>query len=352
MPKLRIVKREKDLSAGMQLLGIFLACLLAVGLSMFLLWGQGKSPGKGLLVFLEGGFGSSFALEDMLIKAIPLYFCSLGVALAFKLKVWNIGAEGQYVWGAIGATLVALSGISENSWVLITLMILAAGGLGGLYALLPAYFKVRYKANEIIITLMLNYVAIYFLEYLVYGPLKDPLSFGFPMSPLFPEQALLGVIPGTRVSLALILAVIIGIVFYVFLNFTRLGFELKVCGESPRTALYSRISPARLVLLSMFLSGFLAGLAGFVEVSNVNRLQTSIVVGYGYTAIIIAWLAELSPWQIGLFSLLLAGFRVGVENLQLEMQVPAAFSLVIQGLLLIAVLVFSFFKTYKLKFKE
>lgn len=351
MSKLRIVKRDKPLSPTLQFLMLLGACLFSISLSVLMLMVQSKSPWQGLYFFLKGGFGSTFALEDMLIKAIPLYFCSLGVALAFKLKIWNIGAEGQYVFGAIGASLVGLSGVAESAWILIPLMILVAGILGGAYAFIPAYFKVKYNANEIIVTLMLNYIAIYFLEYLIYGPLKDPISFGFPMSPLFPEAAILGTIPGTRISWALILAVLVGGIIFIFLNFTKLGFELKVCGESLKAAAYSRINYAGLVLLSMFFSGFLAGLAGFVEVSNLNRLQGSVVVGYGYTAIIIAWLAELSPWQIGLFSLILAGFRVGVENLQLEMQVPAAFSLVIQGFLLLTVLIVSFFKTYKLKLK-
>ncbi|WP_456325303.1 ABC transporter permease [Desulfonauticus submarinus] len=348
MLKIRIVKKEKGASPLFKLFIVLSSFLLAVLLGACLLKLQNKEPWHGIVLFFQGGFGSKFALEDMIIKAIPIYFCSIGVALAFKLRIWNIGAEGQYALGAIGASLVALSGLSLGKAMLVS-MGLVAGFFGGLFALLAGYLKVKYEANEIIITLMLNYIGIYFLEYLVYGPLKDPISFGFPMSPIFPDNAILGTIGDTRINTGLVLAIFIGILFFIFLKYTKIGYELKICGESSKSAIYAYIKYNNLILLSMFLSGFLAGIAGFVEVSaNLNRLQPSVILGYGYTAIIVAWLAELSPFYIGVFSLLLAGFRVGVENLQLEMQVPASFSHVLQGLLLLIILIMSFFKEYKL----
>jgi simple sugar transport system permease protein len=219
---------------------------------------------------------------------------------------------------------------------------------GGFWGLVPALLKVRLRSNEIIITLMLNYIAILILDYLVYGPWKDPTSFGFPMTPEFTAGAVVGTIATTRLNWGVAVCLAAGVACWIFLRFTRLGFELQAAGENPRAAQYAHLSYHRLIMLVMVLSGMLAGWAGFLEASaNLNRLQPSIVVGYGYTAIVVAWLARLNPLYIALASFLLAGLRVGLETLQLDLQVPAAFGQIMEGLILLTMLASGFFVRYR-----
>lgn len=352
MQRLKITRRASR-PAGRTLLILVSAIALALGISLLLLILQDRSPVAGFRVLAIGAFGSGWALADSLAKAVPLYLCSLGVAVAFRLQVWNIGAEGQYALGAVGATAVVLVAPDLPAPLMLGSMALAAALAGGLWGLIPALLKLRMRANEIIVTLMLNYIAILFLEYLVYGPWKDPVSFGFPMTPAFPENAQIGRIAGTDVNWGVALCAACGLAVWVFFRFTRLGYELKASGENVRAARYARLPYARLVALVMVLSGALAGWAGYVEAAaTVGRLQPSIVVGYGYTAIVVAWLARLNPLSIGIAAFLLAGLRVGVENLQLELGVPAAFGQIIEGMILLTVLAGNFFAEYRVQLRR
>jgi general nucleoside transport system permease protein len=352
MLKLRIQKRQEPLFwRSCLVLGGAVAFSLAVSAAMLAL--RGKPPGHGIFLLFQGAFGTPWALEDCLVKAVPIFLCSLGVAIAFRLQIWNIGAEGQFAFGAVGATWAALSLSGQSAWITLPAMMAAALALGGLWGLIPAVLKVRVQANEIIVTLMMNYLAILFLDYLVYGPWKDATSFGFPMTPEFSESAIIAMIPGTRVNWGLLLCLAFGVIAWVFFRFSRLGFELKASGESIRVARYAYLPYDRLVVLVMIASGALAGCAGFVEASaNLNRLQPSIMVGYGYTAIVVAWLARLNPLGIAVASYLLAGLRVGVETLQLDLQVPAAFGGIMEGLILLTVLAGGFFNQYRVEFRR
>lgn len=333
---------------------IFLgAVALSLAVSAILLAAQGKPPLLGLLLLFKGAFGSIWALEDCLVKAIPIFLCSLGVGITFRLQIWNIGAEGQYALGALGATAFALSAPDLPRFMMLSGMFLSAVAAGGLWGLLPAILKIRMRANEIIVTLMLNYLGILFLDYLVYGPWKDPVSFGFPMTPQFPAAAIVGTIGSTRIHWGLAFCVAFGLLFWAFIRFTRLGYELKASGESIHVARYAGLPYNRLVVLVMVLSGALAGCAGFLEASaSLNRLQPSVMAGYGYTAIVVAWLARLNPLYIGIASFLLAGLRVGVENIQLDLMVPAAFGGIMEGLILLTVLAGGFFTQYRIEIRR
>lgn len=330
---------------------LFLALVLSLLLSALVLSLGGTSPVKGMSVLFQGAFGSRWALEDSILKAIPIFLCSLGVAVAFRLKIWNIGAEGQFALGAIGATWIALSFPGWPKYFLLPAMIGMAMLGGGLWGLIPALLRQYLKTNEIIVTLMMNYIAILILDYLVYGVWKDPTSFGFPMTKMFSAQAIVGKIGTTSLNWGLAHCLILGLAFWVFFRFTRIGFEIKASGDNVRAARYAGMPYDRLVFLVMALSGALAGWAGFLEASaTVNRLQPSIMVGYGYTAIVVAWLARLHPLSIGVAAILLAGLRVGVENLQLDLQVPAAFGGIIEGLILLTVLAGGLFSQYRIVF--
>jgi general nucleoside transport system permease protein len=344
---MRITKRQEPLGFGGSCFVLMSALLLACLLSAILLSFGGTSPIKGLSVLFHGAFGSRYALEDSILKAIPIFLCSLGVAVAFRLKIWNIGAEGQFALGAIGATWIALSFPAWPKYLLLPAMIGAAMVGGGLWGLVPAILRQRLHTNEIIVTLMMNYIAILLLDFLVYGVWKDPISFGFPMTKMFSDQAIVGRIGTTSINWGLVHCVVLAFLIWVFFRFTRVGFEIKACGDNVRAARYGGLPYERLVILVMVISGALAGWAGFLEASaTVNRLQPSIMVGYGYTAIVVAWLARLHPFSIGVAAILLAGLRVGVESLQLELQVPAAFGGIIEGLILFTVLASGLFTHY------
>lgn len=350
MLHMRITKRQEPLSFGGSCLVLFLALAFSLMLSGFLLFLGGTPPLKGITTLFYGAFGSRWALEDSILKAIPIFLCSLGVAVAFRLKIWNIGAEGQFALGAIGATWIALSFPEWPSYILIPAMICMAMLSGGLWGLIPAILRQKMRTNEIIVTLMMNYIGILLLQYLVYGVWKDPSSFGFPMTPAFSDNAIVGKIGSSSINWGLFHCIGLGVVMWGFFKYTRLGFELKASGDNVAAARYAGLPYDRLVVLVMVLSGAFAGWAGFLEASaTVNRLQPSIMVGYGYTAIVVAWLARLNPLSIGIASILLAGLRVGVENLQLDLQVPAAFGGILEGLILLTVLAGGLFTHYKIE---
>ncbi len=328
------------------------ALVISFALCALLLAVNGYSPFKAYLVLWQGSFGASWALADTLLKSVPIFLCSLGVAITFQMQVWNIGAEGQFALGAIGATWVALTFPGLPPGLMLPAMFLAAAVAGGLWALIPAVLRIWLHVSEIISTLMLNYIAILLLDYLVYGAWKDPGSFGFPMTKEFVPAAVIGMIPGTRQHWGLLFAVVAGIVLWAFMRFTRTGFEIKASGSGVRVAAYAKLPYPFLLALVMVFSGVFAGCAGLIEISAVvGRLQPTIMAGYGYTAIVVAWLARLKPLPIAFASFLLAALRVGVENMQLELQIPAAFGDVMEGIILLAVLAGQFFYTYRLEWK-
>lgn len=346
---LQVIKRTEPPRWGSFF--IFPAALaISLGVSCLLLAAHGKSPIDGLIMVFQGAFGAGYAIEDTLLKTVPIFLCSLGVAVTFRMRIWNIGAEGQFALGAVGGTAVALAFPDLPTYALLPLMFAGAALLGGGWAAIPGWLKLKLDINEIISTLMFNYIGILILEYLVYGPWKDPSSFGFPMTREFSAAGLVGTIGETRMHWGILLCVVCAVVLWVFLTRTRLGFELKASGESLGAAKYARMPYGLLVILVMGTCGALAGWAGILEASAVDgRLQPSLMVGYGYTAIVVAWLARLNPGKIALASFFLAAIRVGVENLQLELSVPAAFGGIMEGMILLTVLAGDFFNHYRVK---
>lgn len=355
---LTIRKREEALGWGA--LVVYLGALgLALCVCALLLTLSGKPGFGGLAILFRGAFGQSYSLLDGLVKAIPIFLCSLGVALSFRMQIWNIGAEGQFALGAVGATFVALS-LPGLPWpALIPLMFLAAMLAGGAWGLIPAVLRLRLGVSEVISSLMLNYVGILVLEFLVFGVWKDPASFGFPMTAEFgPGGQIARMGPTLGLSLGklhwgLLACPLAGLAYGVFLSRTRLGFELAACGEGERVARYAQLPFGFLVLLVMGAGGALAGLAGCIESSaTLGRLQPTVMVGYGYTAIVVAWLARLRPWPIAFTSFLLAALRVGVEVMELELQISAAFGSIMEGAILLCVIAGQFFLTYKVERKR
>lgn len=360
---LKIEKRIEP-SRTANILVPVVSILLALVAGAVLLGLAGVDPLATYRAMLEGAFGSAYVISETLVRATPLMLTGLAVSIAFRMLFWNIGAEGQLAMGAFGATGVAilLPNILPNApgWLYFITMMIAAFAAGALWGLIPAALKAFLKVNEIITTLMLNYVAILWIQYLYFGPWKDPQGFGFPGTAPFPEAAWLprlkdvinfpeAINPG-RVHFGLGIAILAAIFIWIVLDRTRWGYEIKVIGENPKAARYAGISLVRNILLVMILSGGLAGLAGYSQVAAVShRLQQGIVVGDGYTAIIVAWLARLNPFGVLVVALLMAALFVGGDQIQISMGLPASVSLVLQGAMLFFVLGGGFFTQYRLR---
>jgi len=326
--------------------GIFLALLTG---AMFLLF-LGVSPVTAYREMLISSLGDTYGISETIVKAIPLAMAGLGVLLSFKMLIWNIGAEGQIFIGSLATAAVVRYFYIENSVIMFSLMAIAASIAGGLWAAIAGYLRARWRVNEIITTLMMNYVAIHMVDYFVYGPWRDPGSLGFPMTAPFPGAARLYQFGDTRVHIGIIIAIILSCLFYWLFRYTRWGYEIRVIGENPKAADFAGIEYLKNVVMVMFISGAIAGMAGMTEIAGLQgRLQHGFSSGYGYTAIIVAWLARLHPLAILIVSFLLGALLVGGDTLQIMMRLPLSTTLVIQGLILFFVLGGEFFRRYSIK---
>jgi simple sugar transport system permease protein len=326
------------------------AVLLGCGASGLLLAAGGADPAAALREFWSGSFGSLAALQGTLVKAIPLCLCALGLAPAFRMNLWNVGAEGQLQAGAAAAAGVALACPGAPGWFLLPAMLLAAMAAGGLLALVAGLLRAFLSVSEVIVTLMLNYVAVLGVEYLVQGPWRDPETFGFPLTPPFGPGAALPVLGGSRVHLGLLFALGAAPLLHLALWRTRLGFEVRAIGQNPGAARYAGMDVRRAILAVLFASGSLAGLAGMAEVAGLHhRLQPGFSPGYGYTAIIVAALAGFHPLLIPAVALLFGGLLTGGDMVRISLGLPLALVNIVQGLVLCFVLAGGFLRTRRFR---
>jgi ABC-type uncharacterized transport system permease subunit len=327
----------------------FLAVVLTSvsGLIIFAL--LGKDPVEGFQVFFLNPISSFWAVMELLLKATPLALCAIGLAIGFRAGIWNIGAEGQFIVGAIFATGIALY-VGDISGVSLVAMILA-GTLGGMvWAAIPAFLKSRFNANEILVSLMLVYVAQLLVSWLVFGPWKDPMGFNFPQTIMFDSESLLPtLVEGQRLNLAFVFMMGLLVLAHVFMNHSRLGFAMRTSGEAPLAALYAGFSNRQGIYLGMLAGGACAGLAGMAEVAGpVGQLTDKMSLGYGFAAIIVAFVGRLNALGILFASLVMALFYVGGEQAQQYLNLPSAMSRVFQGMLLFYLLAADVFVTYRL----
>jgi simple sugar transport system permease protein len=300
-----------------------------------------------------GSFGSWYGFKETVTKAIPLILIGAGLTLAFRAKFWNIGAEGQLLMGAVFATWTGLNlGNTLPSCVMVPVMFVAGFAGGALWGVIPAILKIRYAINEVISTLMLNYICAEILTLLIVGPWKGKQRFGFPGTNNLPDTAILGVIPGSRIHYAtLILALACAVVLAVVIYKTRFGYEARVVGENPDAGKYAGINFMRTSLILMAISGGLAGLAGVGEVAGIHHYlgyPAAISSGYGFTAIIVAWLAKLNPLYAVLSGLFFAGIVVGGDAIQISLGLPAATVEIVNGTLLICLIMGDYFLNHKI----
>ena len=321
---------------------------LIFGLALFYLLGY--PPVESFFAFFLKPFNSLYNIGEIGIKAIPLILIALGLSLGFRAGVWNIGGEGQFILGALGAASISLIFIDSQSFWVLPLTGVAGSIAGALWSCLPALFRTKFNVNEILSSLMLNYIAFLLLAYLIHGVLKDPDGFNFPESKLFSESALLEpLIEGTRLHHGIFFVILFTILVWIILKKTYLGFQIQVIGFSHKAGAYAGISQNKIIWISMASGGALAGLAGMMEVNGaVGQINTTFSTGYGYTAIIVAFLGRLSPVGIFFSGILLAVSYIGGEIAQLELGFPKAVVGIFQGMLLFFLLICDFFYTHKL----
>ncbi|MGF1659146.1 MAG: ABC transporter permease [Rubrimonas sp.] len=323
-------------STALSLLSPVIAIALTLVAGAALIAALGRDPGQALWVYFVSPFMDGYSRAELTVKAAPLALIGAGLAVCFRANVWNIGAAGQFTLGAIFAGWLALA-MPQAASKLWLVPYLAAGALGGLlWAAIPALLRVRFNANEILVSLMLTYVAALLLDFLVRGPWRDPLAFGFPQSPRFSQGFILPVLlDGTRLHLGLVVAIAACVALWVMMARTMRGFELRVFGAAPRAGAFAGFSGDRTIWFALLLSGGLAGLAGAVEVSAaIGRVQPDIGAGYGFTAIIVAFLGRLNPLGALAGAFILAVSYIGGENAQILLKLPKNVTGVFQGMLL------------------
>ncbi|MEM3653194.1 MAG: ABC transporter permease [Candidatus Bathyarchaeia archaeon] len=334
---------------------MILAIIVALAMSSVLFNMAGVDPLMAYASLFYGAFGSIYGISETIMKTTPLLLIGLGICIAFRSKIWNIGGEGQYLMGAIIATVIGVFFNSIPSPLLILTIILASFFTSALWGALAGLLKAKLEVNEIIVTIMLNYIAIYFLYYLIRGPFKDQtIVGGFPQSPPIGNSAKLPTIfPESRINLGIIIAIAIAILVYVLLFRTTLGYKIRIVGLNPVAANYGGISVTKITILSMFISGGLAGIAGAIEICGVHgRLLDGIVAGYGYIGIVVALLGELHPVGTILSAIFFGAMIVGMQEMQRAIRVPLAFIQSMEGLIIILVLVTSLIMQYKITFKK
>lgn len=298
-----------------------------------------QAPLTLLLAMFKGAFGDGFAWSETLVKATPILLTALAVALPARLGLISVGGGGQMILGAIGGTAVVLALPDAPAWLMLPLMLLGAALGGAFWGFLPGVLKARFAVNETISTLLLNYIAALFLQFLIYGVWKDPASLNWPASPPFPEAAILPTFFGTRVHLGLPLGMIAAILLYLLLGQSRWGIGLKLLRDNPRAAQWAGFDLTRNVLLVMSLGGMLAGIAGIAEASVIQgRLQDGLAAGYGISGFLVAWLARHHLLAIIPVAIGMGGLLASADALQLDADLPAASAQILQGLLFMAVL--------------
>jgi general nucleoside transport system permease protein len=345
------LKLEKRLNTPWQLTILLpvASVVLAFSIVMVLLLFLGKDPFVAIRAMWQGAFGSRYSLSEAVVAATPLMLAGLGVGIAAKANLWNIGGDGQIVMGAFAASGLALFVPGIPKPLLIPAMAILAFIVGGLWALIASLPRAFLGINEIITTMMFNFIANFWIGYLVQGPWKDPKLMAFPLSAAFPSAAALPTFWGTRIHLGLVFALISAIFISLLLYGTRWGFELRVIGTSGSAAKYAGMNVTRNILLVMLLSGGLAGLAGMGEVTGIfHRLQEGIGAGDGFTAFIVIFLARGNPFAILLTSILMGGLMSGATSAQ-TVGISPEIGYMLQGLILFFILASEYFRKNKVK---
>ena len=345
MTGIRITART-ELSAGrekMLRLGAAFAALAASGIIIAFM---GYNPFDVFYRIVFGALGSALRLRETIHKAIPLVVLSLGTAVAFRMKFWNIGQEGQFFMGAFGASMVAFAFPNLPAPLLLSMMFIAGFVFGALFAMIPALLKITLSTNEVLVTLMLNYIAVRWISYLQYVAWRDPMAMGFPRIASFSRNAILPRL--FNIHIGWVIALCLVVIVYILLKKTKFGYEIDVVGESEATARYAGMNVFRITLTAVAISGGLCGIAGMMQASAIERsLSYELSGGLGFTSVIVAWLSRLEPRMILVAGFLFSVLIEGSLFLQASLQIPAAIAQIIQGIIIFFVLGSEFFIRYR-----
>ncbi len=345
------IERRITYPKYVSVLTTFLAIVLAFAAVAIILTLMGVNAAAAFII-IGKAFTDPRLLFHTIKQAIPICLSALGLGIAFKMNFWNIGSEGQIYMGMLASTgivlLHAYYGMFSDQTVL-AIMFISSFILGGVWCLLPAFLRAKLNVNEILTTLMLNYVAILMVDYLIHGPWRDPKGYGFPLSIEFPDYARLLFVFNNASYTGLLISVLGAAAAYFLMKYTKLGFEIKVVGQNPNVARYAGINVSRVIMLGGFISGGLAGVGGLSIVSGIiGRLRPRASPGYGYTAIIVAALAGLNPWLIVVASIFFGGLLTAGESLQASMNIPKTATQMMQAIIFLFILMGEFFKRYRI----
>lgn len=328
------------------------AALVALVAGAVMMWLMGTNPAAGYRELVLGIVGSRHGIAESLLKATPLLILGLGISVAFNASVWNIGAEGQLYMGALFSTWLALALRGLPAYLLWPVVLVAGVAAGALWAGIAGFLRARYQINEIIVTVMMNYVAIFFVQYMVSGPLREKgsVGVGFPQTDVIPEALWLPrLIPRTRLHLGFLIAVLVAIGVHLLLKHTTLGYSLQAVGRNATAARFAGINASRTMIVAMVLSGALAGLGGLVEVFGIHhRLLDGVSPGYGFIAIIVALLGNRQPFQVALAAILLASLDFGAHTMQRGTGVPVSLVVTIEYLMVILIVATKILRTHRL----
>ena len=348
-PLIRLAKRE-----GMDKRTVWAirvgSILLALLLGALVIAISGVNPFKAYGTIITGALGKKTAIRQTVKIAVPLLGCALAIAPCFKMRFWNIGAEGQITAGAIAASYFALYWVGKVPSAVLLLIMGAAGAVaGGIWALIPAFFKARWNTNETLFTLMMNYIIIGVVRWLQGGPWEGRP--GSQIIPMFDQSAWLPEVFGVHCGWIIVLVLVV--VMHLYMNYTKHGYEIAVIGDSSNTARYAGMNVGRIMMRTMFLSGSISGLVGFIIVSGANHtLYDGVAGGVGFTAISVAWLAQLNPFAMIIIASMLAVLTKGSQTLNTRMQVPSTIADILTGFILLCMLGCEFFINYKISVRR
>lgn len=350
-PLVRIARRT-DIPGGKAWLIRASAILLALAAGALIVLLLGHNPFLVYADMAKGALGNQTGLRETVKLTIPLLGAAVAIAPAFKMKFWNIGAEGQILAGGIAATYFALFWADRMpSAALLLVMFLAAAVAGGIWGAIPAFFKAKWGTNETLFTLMLNYIALGIEQYLQNGPWKDTKGTGFPIIAQFDRAARLPKVFGVHAGWIIVLVFVV--LMFLYLKYTKQGYEIAVVGESEPTARYAGMSVPKIIIRTMCISGAVAGIVGFMTVSGADyTLNANTAGGVGFTAITVAWLARLNPIVMVLIAFFLAVLTKGAGTIQTNFQIPASVADVLTGIILFFMLGCEFFIRYRLIFRR
>ena len=333
---------------------IAIAATLIMGALIFTVLGY--NAGESLYQFFISPLSRLDRISDLVVKACPLIIIALGLVFCYRANIWNIGAEGQFILGALAAGAFALQFPDTTSPLLLPMMILVAMAAGAAWAAIAAICKTLFNANEILVTLMLSYVAALLIDVMVRGPLRDPMAFGFPLTPMYPDSGLISrmPIPGVgylgQLHYGVLAAFILAPIAWWLMHRTLPGFQVRVIGSAPRAGRFAGFSSVRTTIGVLLFSGAMAGLAGMIEVSaNIGQLQPNVSFGYGFTAIIVAFLARLNPLGVIAAGLLIAMAELGGDNAQIALGIPKVVTGLFKGILLFFLLAGATLQHYKIE---